>query len=90
MTPVLPHSAGAGLATLSAETLAARAATPCGARFFRRAHLTQLVIHELAERFGIGTTRSAKVSRAWSRSGSWVAIGQRGFRVARVSREDLG
>ncbi len=91
MTQVLPHSAGAGLATLSAETLAARAASA-----LQRAILSgelapdsKLVIHELAERFGIGTTPIREGLSRLVTLGLVVAIGQRGFRVARVSREDL-
>jgi DNA-binding GntR family transcriptional regulator len=76
---------------LSAETLAARAA---GA--LQRAILSgelapdsKLVIHDLAERFGIGTTPIREGLSRLVTLGLVVAIGQRGFRVARVSREDL-
>jgi GntR family carbon starvation induced transcriptional regulator len=91
MTQVLPYSPAPNTPVLSAETLAARAASA-----LQRAILSgelapdsKLVIHDLAERFSIGTTPIREGLSRLVTLGLVLAIGQRGFRVARLSREDL-
>jgi DNA-binding GntR family transcriptional regulator len=91
MIQILPYSPVSGTQALSAETLAVRAASA-----LQRAILSgelspdsKLVIHDLAERFGIGATPIREGLSRLVTLGLVVAIGQRGFRVARVSCEDL-
>jgi DNA-binding GntR family transcriptional regulator len=88
MTTTAQHSSAP---TAAADTLSERAANLLERDIISGVHApgVRLGIHELVQRYEIGATPLREgLSRLVSR-GLIIGIGQRGFRVANVSRDDL-